>query len=97
MVCVPDSVKQYNITDNVGTIRSVYTYDMRGDSRLKLETYDYKPFGDSLSTDKSPVGLGYGGGERDGGKLKNRELSPTYPMFSSFSEGVKDRRIKLLT
>jgi hypothetical protein len=42
-----DSTKMYQITDNLGSVRSVVELNLHNRG-VAIKSYDYKPFGDSL-------------------------------------------------
>ncbi len=65
IITKPDSTKDYQITDNLGSVRCVVSYSIALDSTIAVKGYDYKPYGDTLSTEGGERTLGFIGRERD--------------------------------
>jgi RHS repeat-associated protein len=96
MMTLPDSTKEYNITDNMGNVRCVVSWK---DSIKSIKNFDYLPYGGILdSSDNVPL-LSYLAMERDrehgytqmGRRLYDSEtgrfmsVDPLYEAFSGHS------------
>ncbi|MCX6155943.1 MAG: hypothetical protein NT007_17485 [Candidatus Kapabacteria bacterium] len=68
IVTRPDSAKEFQISDYLGNVRSIVRFH-RGQTEdtINISSFDYKPFGDELSTTTGTnPRLGFIGQERDG-------------------------------
>ena len=92
MITQKDSTKQFNVVDHLGSVRE--TFVVKGAAQ-SWKGYDYKPFGDTLLSDRQNR-IGYGSEERDEESryfnfgfrqydpLTGRFLSPD-PLFEKFT------------
>ncbi|MFH1051500.1 MAG: hypothetical protein V1779_11295 [bacterium] len=59
------TTKDFQITDHLGNVRTVLSFNI-SDSTIAMNSYDYKPFGDTLNTTSGKeLRLGFIGRERD--------------------------------
>lgn len=64
LVTLPNGVKEFSISDNLGSVRSVISVRPTG---TIIKSYDYKPYGDTLTTTEGmELRQGFIGAQRDG-------------------------------
>jgi RHS repeat-associated protein len=91
-----DSTKMYQITDNLGSVRSVVELNLHNRG-VTIKSFDYKPFGDSLAGNDLIPRLGYDGEEKDKENsyvaMGARQYDPAIgrflsvdPLFEKFTE-----------
>jgi RHS repeat-associated protein len=61
LVTLPDKSKQFNAMDNIGSVRLTVTVK---DAEISYQSFDYKPFGDTLNAGGESR-IGYAAQERD--------------------------------
>ena len=61
LVTLADGTKQFNIVDNLGSVRCIVSWD---GASASVQAYDYKPFGDLQSAGEENR-IGYFGEQRD--------------------------------